>query len=187
MRRADRSPYRRAAEAVEDRHEVVEQIGFLFGRGGGNHDPARLPPERNIEPAEPNSRQPIVCSTTNVPNESAFNTAVSFSRVSFTPETTSLITAATDKPSAFGSSAVPDDRDRPAGCGTGSYMAALSSYRTPSLAYTTRNTWATSGPITVSASSQNVAMNSGPCGGSASHRWWAISCNTTSSRNAHLE
>ena len=48
-------------------------------------------------------------------------------------------------------------------------------YRTPSFAYTTRSTCATSGPMTTPASSQKVATNSGPWGGSAVQRWWAIS------------
>jgi hypothetical protein len=101
LRRADRGPYKRAAEAGEDRHEVVEQISFLLGRGSGKNDPTCLQSEQNIEPAEPNSRQSIVCSTINVPHGSAFSAAVSFGRVLFTPETTSLITATTDNPAAL--------------------------------------------------------------------------------------
>ncbi len=63
--------------------------------------------EQNIEPAEPDPRQSILLfDDQRAPTSPPSTKAVSFGRVSFTPEPitpepTSLITATTDNPAAF--------------------------------------------------------------------------------------
>jgi hypothetical protein len=90
-----------SSEAVDDRHELVEQISFLLDAATATT--IRLPcnPSRTLNQPNPTRDSRSLSSTTNVPHQSSFNKAVSFGSVSFTQETTSLITAPTDNPAAF--------------------------------------------------------------------------------------